>query len=53
MLTNLEATWYPSLHEAYRLAVTEKQLGQVTKIVSHFGHAGPAAILVPPEFLSG
>ena len=50
VLTNLETTWYPSLHETYRLAVQEKQLGQITKIVSHFGHAGPAAIRVPGEF---
>lgn len=52
VLTNLETTWYSSLHEAYRLAVLEKQLGEITKIVSHFGHSGPAEIGVPPEFFS-
>lgn len=50
VLTNLETTWYPSLHEAYGLAVDKKELGDITKIVTHFGHAGPAAIGVPPEF---
>ncbi|GAB5561296.1 MAG: Gfo/Idh/MocA family oxidoreductase [Synoicihabitans sp.] len=52
VLTNLETTWYSSLHETHRLAVEEKQLGKITKIVSHFGHAGPAAIRVPDEFFS-
>lgn len=50
VLTNLETSWFPSLHEAYRLAVTEKQLGSITKIVSHFGHPGPVENGVPPEF---
>lgn len=48
VLTNLETTWYRSLGEAYRIAVEEEQLGKITKIVGHFGHAGP--IRVPPEF---
>ncbi|MGY8696918.1 MAG: Gfo/Idh/MocA family protein, partial [Verrucomicrobiia bacterium] len=48
MLTNLETTWYSSLHEAYRLAVEEKTLGKITKIVSYFGHSGPANMA--PEF---
>jgi predicted dehydrogenase len=50
VLTNLETTWYSSLHETYRLSVEEEKLGPITKIVSHFGHAGPAAIGVPDEF---
>lgn len=52
VLTHLETTWYSSLHETYRLAVAEEKLGPITKIVSHFGHAGPAAIRVPDEFFS-
>lgn len=52
VLTNLETTWYSSLHETYRLAVEEKQLGPITKIVSHFGHAGPKEIGVSDEFFS-
>ena len=52
VLTNLETTWYSSLHEAYQLAIVEEKLGPITKIVSHFGHPGPAEIGVPPEFFS-
>jgi predicted dehydrogenase len=52
VLTNLETTWYPSFHDAYRLAVTEGALGPITRIVGHFGHPGPAEINVPPEFLT-
>lgn len=51
LLTNLETTWYGSLHETRRLAIAEGKLGRLTKIVSHFGHPGPAEIGVPPEFL--
>jgi len=50
VLTNLETTWYASLGETYRLAVEEKQLGEITKIVSHFGHAGPAGLNPESEF---
>ncbi len=50
VLTNLETTWYPSLGETYRLAVEEKQLGKLTKIVSHFGHSGPAGLNPESEF---
>ena len=52
VLTNLETTWYSSLHETYQLAVEKKQLGPITKIVSHFGHPGPAEINVPDEFFT-
>ncbi|MCZ6672161.1 MAG: Gfo/Idh/MocA family oxidoreductase [Verrucomicrobia bacterium] len=52
VLTNLETTWYSSLHEAHRISVGEKKLGEITKIVSHFGHKGPAEIGVPPEFFA-
>lgn len=50
LLTNLETTWYSSLGEAHRLAVEEKKLGAITKIVSHFGHAGPAGLNPSSEF---
>lgn len=50
LLTNLETTWYSSLAEAQRLCVAEKQLGTITKIVSHFGHAGPEHM--GPEFVA-
>ena len=50
LLTNLETTWYSSLAEAQRLCVQEKQLGVLTKIVGHFGHAGPEHM--GPEFVA-
>ncbi|MDC0976491.1 Gfo/Idh/MocA family oxidoreductase [bacterium] len=50
LLTNLETTWYSSLGEAYRLTVEEKKLGELTKIVTHFGHAGPAGLNPDSEF---
>jgi predicted dehydrogenase len=52
VLTNLETSWFPSLHETYRLAIDENQLGPITKIVSHFGHPGPVENGVPSEFLT-
>jgi predicted dehydrogenase len=52
VLTNLETSWFPSLHETYRLAIDENQLGPITKIVSHFGHPGPVENGVPSEFLA-
>ena len=51
LLTNLETSWYPSLQEAIQLADEEKTLGDLTKIVSHFGHMGPVEIGCPQEFL--
>ncbi len=50
LLTNLETTWYSSLAEAHRICVQEQQLGVLTKIVSHFGHAGPERM--GPEFVA-
>lgn len=50
VLTNLETTWYSSLGETYRIAVEQKQLGEITKIVSHFGHSGPAGLNPESEF---
>lgn len=50
LLTNLETTWYSSLAEARRICVEEQQLGVITKIVSHFGHAGPERM--SPEFVA-
>jgi predicted dehydrogenase len=52
LLTNLETTWYASLATAYRLAVEENALGDLTIIVSHCGHRGPVGFNVNPEFLA-
>ncbi len=51
LLTNYETTWYGSNEEAYRLAITEKKIGDIRKIVFHTGHQGPVEIGCNPEFL--
>jgi predicted dehydrogenase len=51
VLVNYETTWYRSNKAVYDL-VHEGALGEVRKIVSHFGHRGPKEINVGPEFLA-
>lgn len=51
LLTNYETTWYGSNHKAYALAIGEKALGDLRKIVVHDGHQGPKEIGVTSEFL--
>jgi predicted dehydrogenase len=52
VLVNYETTWYASNREAWRLAVKEKALGEIRKVVVHDGHRGPKEIGVQPEFLA-
>jgi predicted dehydrogenase len=51
LLTNLETTWYPSVHAA-RALVAEGAIGEIRKVVVHDGHRGPQEIGVEPEFLA-
>jgi predicted dehydrogenase len=51
LLTNLETTWYPSVH-ATRALVREGAIGEIRKVVVHDGHRGPKEIGVEPEFLA-
>jgi predicted dehydrogenase len=51
LLTNLETTWYPSVHAA-RALVREGAIGEIRKVVVHDGHRGPKEIGVDPEFLA-
>jgi predicted dehydrogenase len=51
VLVNYETTWYRSNKAVYDL-IHENALGDVRKIVSHFGHRGPKEIGVGPEFLA-
>jgi predicted dehydrogenase len=51
VLTNLETTWYPSVHAA-RALVRGGAIGEVRKVVVHDGHRGPKEIGVDPEFLA-
>jgi predicted dehydrogenase len=50
VFVNYETTWYRSNAEIYNLAVRDKTLGEIRKIVVHDGHRGPKEINVPPEF---
>jgi predicted dehydrogenase len=50
LLTNLETTWYPSVHAA-RALVREGAIGEIRKVVVNDGHRGPKEIGVDPEFL--
>jgi predicted dehydrogenase len=51
LLTNLETTWYPSVHATEAL-VRDGAIGEIRKIVVHDGHRGPREIGVDPEFLA-
>jgi predicted dehydrogenase len=51
LLTNLETSWYPSVH-AIGALVDEGAIGAVRKVVVHDGHRGPKEIGVEPEFLA-
>ncbi|MDX2301979.1 MAG: Gfo/Idh/MocA family oxidoreductase [Microscillaceae bacterium] len=50
LLTNYETSWYGSNHEILKLAVKDKKLGDLRKIVVHDGHQGPIEIGCNPEF---
>ena len=51
LLTNLETSWYPSVHATMAL-VREDAIGEIRKVVVHDGHRGPKEIGVEPEFLA-
>ncbi len=50
LLTNYETTWYGSNHEAKKLISSEKEFGEIRKIVVHDGHPGPVEIGCNIEF---
>ena len=52
LLTNYETTWYASTYAAYRMAVEDRALGPIRKIVVHDGHFGPVEIGCNAEFLA-
>jgi len=51
LVTDYETTWYPTNHLAYQMAVDEKKLGDIRKVIVCDGHQGPKEINVQPEFL--
>ena len=50
LLTNLETSWYPSVHAA-RALVRDGAIGEIRKVLVQDGHRGPEEIAVDPEFL--
>jgi predicted dehydrogenase len=52
LMVNYETSWYGSNRLAFQMAVSEKKLGQLRKIVFHTGHQGPREIGCPEEFLA-
>ncbi len=50
LLTNLETTWYPSVHAVSAL-LAQGAIGEIRKVVVNDGHRGPKEIGVEPEFL--
>jgi predicted dehydrogenase len=51
LVVNFESSWYASNAAAYQLAVRDRTLGKIRKIMVQDGHSGPKAIGVSPEFL--
>jgi predicted dehydrogenase len=52
LLTNYETTWYASNEMAYQLALTNRSIGDIRKIVFYTGHPGPREIGCSEEFLA-
>jgi predicted dehydrogenase len=52
LLTNYETTWYGSNELAYKIAVQERSIGDIRKIVFYTGHPGPREIGCSEEFLA-
>lgn len=52
LLTNYETTWYPTHYKAFEMAVSNREIGNINKIVVHDGHKGPVEIGCSPEFLA-
>jgi len=51
LLTNLETSWYPSVHAMRAVVRDEGAIGEIRKVVVRDGHPGPKEIGVEPEFL--
>lgn len=52
LLTNYETTWYGSNEMAYNIAVKDRSIGDIRKIVFYTGHPGPREIGCSEEFLA-
>ena len=52
LLTNYETTWYPTHYKAFEMAVLNREIGDVNKLMINDGHKGPVEIGCSPEFLA-
>ncbi|MFT3903084.1 MAG: Gfo/Idh/MocA family oxidoreductase [Niabella sp.] len=52
LLTNYETTWYPAHYRAFEMAVQDKQIGDINKVMINDGHKGPMEIGCSPGFLA-
>ena len=50
VMVNYETTWYPVNEPIWRMVKREGQLGNIRRIVTHYGHQGPKEIGTQPEF---
>ncbi len=51
LITNYETTWYPTTHKAFDLIKNKNVIGDLRKIMLHYGHKGPKKIGINDEFL--
>ena len=51
VLVNYETTWYRSNHAAFAIA-HDGSIGEIRKVVVHYGHRGPKEIGVSPAFFA-
>ncbi len=51
LITNYETTWYPTTHKAFDLIKNKNAIGDLRKIMLHYGHKGPKKIGINNEFL--
>jgi predicted dehydrogenase len=52
LLTNYETTWYPTHYKVFEMAVLNREIGNINKVVINDGHKGPVEIGCSPEFLA-
>ena len=52
VMVNYETTWYPVNDPIWRMIKTDKKLGEIRRIVTHYGHEGPKEIGTSPDFFA-